>query len=103
MREPLQINTAELRRAFEVVLSHIESKTGPSILLDVDHFWSVSGNDLFDVYRSPELTIGQIVESWDNLARERSGDSESALAYDFVWLAEVLKAIGHTTGEDPSR
>ena len=99
MHEPLQINVAELRRAFEVVLSHIESKTGPNVPLEVDYFWSVPGKDAFDVHRDPELTIGQVAESWDNLAKERAGDGESALVYNSVWLADVLKAIGHTVEE----
>ncbi|NYF09764.1 hypothetical protein HDC94_000920 [Leifsonia sp. AK011] len=75
-----------------MLVAHIESKTGPDVPLAVDYFWSVPGKDLFDVRCSPELTIGQAAESWDNLARQRTGNGDSTLVYNSVWLADVLRA-----------
>jgi len=57
-------------------------------------FWSIPPDALYDVYQEPpELTIGQLTESWDNL--RRLGEDEPGFGLDLVWLSDVLRAIGH--------
>lgn len=93
---PLQIPIAELRRLLEVVLHHVEVTAGDVVAVDKDYFWSIPPDELYDVPNQPtDLTIGQVSECWENL-QLLLADNDRALAYDLVWLAEVLRTIGHT-------
>jgi len=93
---PLQIPVAELRKLIEVALHHVENTAGDVVAVDKDYFWSIPPDELYDVYNRPtDLTIGQISECWENL-QPLLADDDRALGYDLVWLAEVLRAIGHT-------
>jgi len=92
----LEIDIAELEAAFRAVVKHLSEFNGTSVKVREDYFWSVPPNQIFDVPTQPELTIGQLSESWDNLKRERQSNDESTIGYAAVWLADVLKAIGYT-------
>ena len=93
----IEIDTTELRRALNTLLDAIESRSGSSIAVPVDYFWSVPSPQVFDPKVQPsELTIGQVSWSWENLKALRSGDKEP-ITYSAVWLAEVLAAIGRST------
>ena len=92
----LQIEIVELRRAFESVMDHLEQASGATIEVPQDFFWSLPGDAIFEVTERPELTIGQLTESWHNLKGERDGDSQSTVDYAVVWLGDIMKGIGHT-------
>ena len=92
----LKVDLAELRRAVDRVLEHIEDVSGGTVSISADYFWSVAEPDLYDPTSSPELTIGQLSESWNNLKRERDREGDT-IAFAAVWLGDVLKAIGHHT------
>ncbi|MFE3526742.1 hypothetical protein ACFXOD_35165 [Streptomyces sp. NPDC059161] len=47
--EPLQIPLDQLRHAFELALQHIEAAAGSTVALERDYFWSVPGDELYDV------------------------------------------------------
>ncbi|WP_454198064.1 hypothetical protein [Nocardia sp. Marseille-Q1738] len=93
--EPLSVSLDELRRAFDVLLRHVEEATaGEAIAVDEDYFWSIPPDELYDVYNKPaNLTIGQLSESWQHL-KDLLADQDGALGYHLVWLADVLRAIG---------
>jgi hypothetical protein len=93
--QPVRIPVEDLRRAADILLDHLESTVGGVVELDRDMFWAVPPDALYDVYQEPgELTIGQLTESRDNIARVLE-DQDSALSYGLVWLADVLRAVGH--------
>jgi hypothetical protein len=47
------------------------------------------------VTREPNpLTIGQLSESFENIESIAS-DPEAAISFGLVWLADVLRAVGH--------
>ncbi|GAA2027278.1 hypothetical protein GCM10009819_08340 [Agromyces tropicus] len=61
------------------------------MILPEDYFYSVPFPGLYDVLsEAPELTIGQLTESWENLHRTDQG-----VRWELVLLGDVLKAIGH--------
>ncbi|MFD5465101.1 hypothetical protein ACFWIQ_20065 [Kitasatospora sp. NPDC127059] len=93
--EPLYVSLAELRRSFDVLLSHVEAAAaGDTVALDKDYFWSIPSDELYDVAREPGApTIGQLSESWQHL-RDLLADQDRALGYHLVWLADVLRAMG---------
>ncbi|MDX3770705.1 hypothetical protein OG963_02705 [Streptomyces sp. NBC_01707] len=92
--EPLQIPLDRLRNAFELALQHIEASAGSAVALEHDYFWSVPGDELYDVANEPRtITIGQLSESWQHL-EDLLSDPNRAVDHHLVWLADVLRAIG---------
>nr|BFF09231.1 hypothetical protein GCM10025699_05340 [Microbacterium flavescens] len=90
----LTIDTGELREVFERLISHLEQTKGRSLTLHEDYFYSMPFPEIYDVTsRPPAPTIGQLTESWANLQRGQ-GDT---ISFELVWLADVLKALGHLT------
>ncbi|MFF0532933.1 hypothetical protein ACFYT3_31755 [Nocardia amikacinitolerans] len=94
--EPPQMSLTELRRLLDVLLHHIEVTTASDVVsVDKDYFWSVPSDELYDNYNEPtRLTLGQISESWHHL-RDLLADEDHVLGHHLVWLADVLRAIGH--------
>ena len=93
---PTRISLATLRQSFDVLLRHLEEVEGPEIDIEVDYFWEISGEQLYDVTRVPsDLTIGQVSESLANL-EEIVADPELAISYGLVWLADVTGAVGRS-------
>ncbi|OKI25818.1 hypothetical protein A6A28_17370 [Streptomyces sp. CB03578] len=83
-----------LRRAFELALQHIEASAGEMVALERDYFWSVPGDELYDVLNEPRtITIGQLSESWQHL-EDLLAEPDRVVGHHLVWLADVLRAIG---------
>lgn len=62
-----------------------------------DHFWSVPGDELYDVHNEPTaITIGLLSESWQHL-EGLLADEDRAVGYHLVRLADVIRAIGQDT------
>lgn len=92
----LNIDVEELRRALTAVLDHVEDINGPVVSIPHDYFWSVAYPEKYDVLSDPpELTIGQLSESWGNASELRAGTTENVTSFDGEWLGEVLAAIGN--------
>ncbi|MCD0453031.1 hypothetical protein LO762_28180 [Actinocorallia sp. API 0066] len=90
---PVELSLAAIRSALDQLSRHLEScGEGATIRIDNDAFWAISGTGA-DLYEPPpEPTIGLVSESWENLQSMISGDA--VIGYGFVWLADVLRAIG---------
>jgi len=94
MNEPLKITVEELRSVCLLLLEHLDDVAKGTCELDVDMFWSIPKEDLYNVYAEPEeFTIGQVSESWEFLGRLLA-DPDHMVGYGLVWLADVLRAIG---------
>ncbi|MFI5831456.1 hypothetical protein ACIA6C_30095 [Streptomyces sp. NPDC051578] len=97
--EPLRIPLDQLRTAFELALQHIEASAGSAVALEHDYFWSIPGDELYDVPNEPKtITIGQLSESWQHL-EDLLADPNRAVGHHLVWLADVLHAIGQDTAQ----
>lgn len=86
-----------LRQVLNRALDNLLAQVGERVELDNDFFWSLPPELTYDVYIQPEpdqLTVGQLSEAWSNLARLNEAGGEVP-PYAFVWLADVLKALGH--------
>ncbi|WP_326601212.1 hypothetical protein OG930_01830 [Streptomyces sp. NBC_01799] len=95
--ELMQIPLDQLRRAFDLALRHIEAAAGSTVTLEHDYFWSVPGDELYDVHNEPTaITIGQLSESWQHL-EGLLADEDRAVGHHLVWLADVIRAIGQDT------
>lgn len=99
--EPLLIPVDDLRRAVDLVLRHVEASAGPTVALTDDLFWSVPADALHDIGTGTppgDLTIGQLSESWGHVAdllAQRGEGRGQAVGHHLVWLADVMRAIGH--------
>jgi hypothetical protein len=92
--DPLQIPLDQLRHAFDAAIRHIEVTAGHTVTLKEDYFWSVPGDELYDVLNEPRtITIGQLSESWQHI-EDLLAHQDQALGYHLVWLADVIRAIG---------
>ncbi|MFJ7158641.1 hypothetical protein ACIQUQ_27380 [Streptomyces sp. NPDC101118] len=95
--EPLQIPLDRLRQAFDLALQHIEASAGSTVALQHDYFWSVPGDEAYDVLDEPgTITIGLLSESWQHL-EDLLADPDRVVGHHLVWLADVLRAIGQDT------
>ncbi|WP_145909024.1 hypothetical protein [Kitasatospora viridis] len=90
------IPLADLRASFDLLLRRLETTTvDGEVALDKDYFWSVPAAARYDVTAEPgELTIGQVSESWAHI-KNLLADQDRAVGHHLVWLADVLRAIGH--------
>ncbi len=96
MNEPsTQISLERLRKSFDVLMRHLASQLpAGQVAIHEDAFWSIPAASLTDVYSDPpELAIGMVSESWSHL-EAMIDDETKVVGYGFVWLSEVLRAIG---------
>jgi hypothetical protein len=91
----MTVEIDRLKATFLILLDHLRESRGEVIDFDVDYFWSVPPESLYDPDTTPGgLTMGQLSESWENLESIRT-NPDGAINYGLVWLADVLRALGH--------
>lgn len=93
--EPLRVELSELRRASQVLLDHLETVVGPTVLIDKDYFWAVDPSEKYNAYDEPStFSLGQLSECLANL---KSTDETNAISFALVWLASLMAAAGEST------
>ena len=102
MSEPLRIPIDQLKTAFELLIQRLAESEGDTIALQRDYFWSiVDPSKLYDVYESPgEPSIGQLTESWQHI-QQVLADEANAIPHTLVWLADIIRALGHDQTRKP--
>jgi hypothetical protein len=94
MGEGPEIPLARLREVADLLLAHAE-RAGGSVTLDRELFWELLPDQRHDVDREPaEHTVGSLSESWAHLSA-MADDPDRVVGYGLVWLADVLRALGH--------
>lgn len=92
LRVPIDL----LRRVSALLFDHLETLEGNEVPLDKNYFWAVTPEQLYDVVNPPsDLTIGQLSECLANLEALEE-QPQDAISYALVWLADVLRAAGHS-------
>ncbi|WP_327074294.1 hypothetical protein OG196_30000 [Kitasatospora purpeofusca] len=90
----VRIPLAELRRVLDVLVRQVEAQATEGRVAVADPYWSVPPAEAADLCAGPaEPTLGMVSESWEHLER-MVGDESCAVGYGFVWLGDVLRAIG---------
>ena len=90
----MRVTSKELREIFELLISHMESEGLSEFDIPYDYYWTVTSKDQrYDNSDRPELEMGQITEDWSWLQKYLSGETKP-IGYGFVWLGEILRAIG---------
>lgn len=89
----VEISVQDVRRVLDLLLEWVQDQDGV-IRVEAEEFWFVPGAEAYDPYREPsDLTMGTVSESWERLQQVLS-DPDLAIDYAFVWLSDVLRAIG---------
>jgi hypothetical protein len=90
----LKIPIAKLREAADKLFTHLEDQGISSVELDVDYYWTIPSDQLYDPYQQPtEFGLGQLSDDWSEMEKIINNTREP-ISYCFVWLATILRAIG---------
>jgi hypothetical protein len=94
--DPVIISLADLRRAFDILSTHVVETVGDDVNLAEDYFWSIPADQLYSVEEKPtELTIGQLSESLGNV-QALLENPENVTSYTLVWIADIIRALGQS-------
>lgn len=90
----MRITTAELRKATDALLSHLEKSGHTTVDVDQDFYWSIASEQRYDPYTVPkELSMGQLTDDWAEVSSIMQGEKEP-VGYALVWLSSILRAVG---------
>lgn len=93
----MQIELKELHLVCEKLLLYLEAQGVEQLHLPVDYYWNIPKKEVYDPYKKPStLDIGQLTDDWQEL-RKMLTSEDQPLAYHFVWLAAILRALGEFT------
>lgn len=93
----MKINSAQLRQAFEVLISHIEAHGETTIELPWDLYWDLPRESLYDPYKEPNnFDLGQLTDDWQELEKIVVGEMPP-VGYALVWLSSILRAVGENS------
>lgn len=97
----MKITVEELKAIFELLLKYQKELGKESFSLPYDYYWTIPKEHRYEPYNEPDLsnlTLGQL--SWDleNL-RETLREKRYPTNLHFVWLGQLLIAIGESTTE----
>ena len=99
MDQQVEIPVETLRRAADLLLSHLEAIEGPVVAIEKDMFWAIPAEQRNNVYAEPtDFTVGQLTESLQRVDRIVAGSSP-VTSYALVWLADILRAAGEAVVE----
>lgn len=89
------VRSDELHNALDILLQHFEKEGQNCFQIDGDFYWNVPADELYDRYDQPvHLDVGQLSEDWARIEQIVRGEHEP-VANGFVWLAAILRAVGH--------
>ncbi|MFZ6028555.1 MAG: hypothetical protein ACOYYS_12635 [Chloroflexota bacterium] len=92
--EKMRIDVKELQAITNILYDHLESLEIRHVDISDDYYWNINGKKIYDPYQSPtNLDMGQLTDNWQELQKLLKGEREP-IAYEFVWLAALLRAIG---------
>ena len=90
----MEIKMDDLQKICDRLIQNVIEKGIESITLDVDYYWNIPQNQLYNPYQQPtDLDIGQLTDDWDELKKILQSQKET-LGYHLVWLAAILRAVG---------
>jgi hypothetical protein len=90
----LRITTAELRRALDAHLQHLEDTGQAVIEVNTDGYWHVFPDDRHKDWVSPdELGLGLLSDNWQYVECIVAGTKEP-FSYGLIWLGSILQTVG---------
>lgn len=93
----MKIDVSDLRKAFEVLILHLEETNQRTFEIDADFYWDVPEEGRYDSYVEPkELNLGQLTDDWQELLKIANGDMPP-VGPALVWFSSVLRSVGEAT------
>lgn len=91
----MQVPIQALKDAVVALCNHLDEAGVSSVELPHSLYWSIPKEQEYDPYNDPnELTLGDLEEDWSHIENIVNGKKDPT-GYAFVWLAAVLRAVGH--------
>jgi len=92
-----RLTTEQLKRAADLLLSHLESSGVTEVEIAEDFYWDVPAAKRYDQYDEPkEHTVGQLSDDMMEVKRMVDGDAPP-VGYGLVWLAAILRRVGEAS------
>lgn len=90
----MRVSSQELKDAVIVLCKHLDESGVSPVEIPHSLYWSIPKEQEYDPYNDPiELTLGDLEEDWSHIKNIVNG-KDDPVAYAFVWLAAVLRAVG---------
>lgn len=95
----ITVTIADLRRACDVVLTHLQELGYENVRFPYDHYWEVLVPDAFDMDSKPqELAVGSLEDDIERMGRIITNGTDASVT-DLEPLAAILRVIGSVTLE----
>lgn len=90
----MQITVDQLRAITAKLMLHLEASGHSSVEVHHDFYWHIPEDQVYDLSHPPtDHTVGQLFDDWNEL-KKLLETNRDPIAYDFVWLASLLRVIG---------
>ncbi|MBI1745733.1 MAG: hypothetical protein HYR55_03995 [Acidobacteria bacterium] len=91
----IRVNLDDLVRALELIVQHIKNYKADPVEIEQDYYWEAAEDQLYDMTQeTKKFTIGQLSHDWERI-REILDGKNPPIGYAMVWLASILRAVGH--------
>ena len=92
-----EITNAELRTAFDILISHLEEHGIFELEIVEDYYWETPQDTRYDNLTPPiELDVGRLTDDIQEVKRIATGKTP-AIGFGLVWLSTVLRRIGESS------
>lgn len=91
------VNISELRRIVNELLEHIEDVNGPDLRLELDYYWHLDSEVIYDVATpvSQVDLVGSLGDSWEFLSNMRDTNiRQEGPSLMLTHVAPLLRYIG---------
>lgn len=89
----MKVEIAKIKLVLDILLNKIEEYNGNSLDLNVDFYWDISFNEIYNPYEEPKnISLGQLSDDLD-VINKLSDNHDKIVAYDLKRIAEIIKAI----------
>jgi hypothetical protein len=88
----MTISLTDLKQIADVVLSSLQQSNETNIEINVDFYWDIPDEDIYNPYKNPEnLTLGQL--SFDLEELSRLLHANEVVTYDLKRLSNVFRLL----------
>jgi hypothetical protein len=90
----VKIAVSDLSAVSQKLLAHLEHLGVREVEIEVDYYWRVPPEQLYDTARSTvEPDLGQLSDDWEKLRMIQRGERQPVAAA-LEWLGATLRAVG---------
>lgn len=90
----MEIKIAEISKLIERLLEYEKERGREIFYIKPEYYWNIIEKERYDSFDDPStFTLGQLSWDWKNL-QETLAKKHDPTNLDFVWLGQILIAIG---------